>query len=144
MRRHSVDVVPLVLLRKTPNEGPDAGSYTTMRLARAGLAVRFVTCWNGPLRSGRLYGIPAKPTRGCCFGAARPIVTPTCNFSRPMWRRRKRHRGSTVGGQGTGVVNFRQVRPDLARLEAENARSEVFDPSQCAGPPAPVAERRHQ
>src|SRR5262249_24173644 len=35
MRRHSVDVVPLVLLRKTPNEGPDAESYTTMSPARA-------------------------------------------------------------------------------------------------------------
>ena len=81
MRRHSVDVVPLVLLRKTPNEGPDAGSYTTMRLARAGMAVRFVTCWIRPPGWRRSKGCPLSQ-RADVAPALRAHLTPTCNFSR--------------------------------------------------------------
>ena len=80
MRRHSVDVVPLVLLRKTPNEGPDAESYTTMSPALAAMSCAIGYMLEAPVWAAASKSHLAMPTRGRCSGAARHL-TPTCNFA---------------------------------------------------------------
>src|SRR5215469_612294 len=78
--------------------------------------------------------MPAKPTRGCCSGAARTFDTNLQLLARSCGAAASVIAGVPRGGQGTGVVNFRHVGARFDRLEAKNASHTVFDPSQCTGP----------
>ena len=125
MRRHSVDVVPLVLLRKTPNEGPDAESYTTMSPARVRMERAIGYMLEAPHLGGSVENRPGPANARMLLRRCAPLDTNLQLRVVYMWRCRKPHRGSarlivhccvkapppslTSGGQGTGVGKFRHV-----------------------------------
>jgi len=87
------------------------------------MGVRFVTCWNGPPAvEAAIKGSPAKPTRGCCCGAARLFDTNLQLLAYSCGGAASVIAGVPRGGQGAGVVNFRHVSGLIPTgLEAENA-----------------------
>ena len=82
MRRHSVDVVPLVLLRKTPNEGPEHRIIHHNACSASGDACA-ISLHVGTAPDGAGVDEPPGYANAGMLLRRCASLTPTCNFPRP-------------------------------------------------------------